>query len=74
MSTSSSVGVLEAMSLASRTVRHVLSLGTGLEAQVLGLGLSDQVLGLDLGLEALVLGIGFDLGVSVMSAAVQLSS
>ena len=42
-----SVGVLEVMSLASRTVCHVF------------------------GLEALVLGIGFDLGVSVMSAAVH---
>jgi len=32
-----------------------------------------HVLGLGRGLEALVLGIGFGLGVSVMSAAVQLT-
>jgi len=58
---------------ASRTVWDVLGLGLGLEAQVLGLGVGDQVLGLGIGLEAQVLGIGFDLGISVMSAAVQLT-
>ena len=57
-----SVGVLEAMSLASRHLEDSMAYGMSLAlALALGRALSGQVLGLGLGLEGQVLGLGLRL-------------